>query len=228
MFTRECRISIRRPWPKPRIIQVLLCALLASGPSSLLAQDDSLQAMAAFALFEEAVIKAVEKADPCVVAIATVRNNHRLMPRQPARNPFDLRGQGLQATNPNADRFKPREFGTGIVVSNPKKPTERLILTNYHVVKGGKPFRSTTDVSWDATIHVWFDRHQKTEATVFAADPRSDLAILKFDLEKLGLAPADIPALPLPRGIAIANSPPSRTACSIFLITFRWSGDQAR
>ena len=34
--------------------------------------------------------------------------------------------------------------------------------------------------------------------------------------------------LPLPRGMAIANSPPSSTARSILAITFRWSGDQAR
>jgi serine protease Do len=199
MFTCERRISTGRFHPKSRILWGLLCAMLAAGPTSVAAQEDSLQAMAAFALLEEAVMKAVEKAEPCVVAIATVRNNHRFGQRQQARDPFNIRREGLQAANPNADRFKPREFGTGIIVANPKKPSERLILTNYHVVKGGKPFRSTNDVSWDATIHVWFDRHQKTEATVFAADPRSDLAILKFDLDKLGLAPADIPFMRLPR-----------------------------
>lgn len=182
------------------ILLILLCGMFAAAPASALAQDDALQAMAAFALLEEAIMKAVETAEPCVVAIATVRHNHRLVQRRPARNPFNIRGEGLQATNPNADRFKPREFGTGIVVGNPKKPTERFILTNYHVVKGGKPFRASSDVTWDATIHVWFDRHQKTEATVYAADPRSDLAVLKFDLNKLGLAPADIPVLRLPRG----------------------------
>ena len=33
---------------------------------------------------------------------------------------------------------------------------------------------------------------------------------------------------PDPRGIAMANRPPVRTARSIFSITFKWSGDQAR
>ncbi|MBC8289361.1 MAG: trypsin-like peptidase domain-containing protein [Planctomycetes bacterium] len=181
------------------ILLALLCAILASNPVSVSAQDESLQAMAAFALIEDAITKAVEKADPCIVAIATVRHSHRLIQRQPARNPFNLKPDRIQASNPNADGFKPREFGTGIVVANPKKPGERLILTNYHVVQGGRPFKPNTHSSWDATIHVWFNRHQKTEAHIFAADPRSDLAILKFDMSKLGLAPADIPALPLPR-----------------------------
>lgn len=172
------------------------CFLVIATPA--IAQDESLQAMAAFALIEDAVTRAVEKADPCIVAIATVRHSHRIV-RQPARNPFNLNPERIQASNPNADGFKPREFGTGIVVSNPKKPGERLILTNYHVVQGGRPFKADSYSTWDATIHVWFNRHQKTEAQIFAADPRSDLAVLKFDVSKLGLASADIPALPLPR-----------------------------
>ena len=35
-------------------------------------------------------------------------------------------------------------------------------------------------------------------------------------------------ALPLPRGIAIANRPPSNTATSILAMTLRWSDDQGR
>lgn len=202
MFPRDRQLSRATVLPTARILRsavTLLCALCVAGPASVTAQDDPLQALAAFALIEDAVTKAVEKAEPCVVAIATVRHSHRLIERQPARNPFNLGGERIQATNPNADGFKPREFGTGIVVSNSKKPGERLILTNYHVVQGGRPFRTEGGISWDATIHVWFNRHQKTEATILAADPRSDLAVLKFDLSKLGLAPADIPTLPLPR-----------------------------
>jgi len=34
--------------------------------------------------------------------------------------------------------------------------------------------------------------------------------------------------LPLPRGMAIANSPPRNTAVSILAITFRWSLDHGR
>lgn len=194
MSLRDCQ-----PSTLPILLLALLGAVLTTSPSVVSAQDESLQAMAAFALIEDAITKAVEKADPCIVAIATVRHSHRLIPRQPARNPFNLKPDRIQASNPNADGFKPREFGTGIVVANPKKPGERLILTNYHVVKGGRPFKTGTHSTWNATIHVWFNRHQKTEAHIFAADPRSDLAILKFDMSKLGLAPADIPALPLPR-----------------------------
>jgi serine protease Do len=193
MSLRDCQPSTLR------MLLVLLGAVLATSSSVVSAQDESLQAMAAFALIEDAITKAVEKADPCIVAIATVRHSHHLITRQSARNPFNLKPNRIQASNPNADGFKPREFGTGIVVANPKKPGERLILTNYHVVKGGRPFKPGTHSTWNSTIHVWFSRHQKTEAHIFAADPRSDLAILKFDMGRLGLAPADIPALPLPR-----------------------------
>jgi len=33
---------------------------------------------------------------------------------------------------------------------------------------------------------------------------------------------------PEPRGMAIANRPPRSTACSIFAMTLRWSGDHGR
>ncbi|MFP6766473.1 MAG: trypsin-like peptidase domain-containing protein, partial [Planctomycetaceae bacterium] len=130
-------------------------------------------------------------------AIATVRYRHRVMQRQPARDPLNLQEQ-IQATNPFEPGFKPREFATGLVVTNPRKPGERLILTNYHVVQGGRRWKPDGNVTADARIFVWFNRHQVTEATIYAADPRSDLAVLKFDLRKLGLAPADIAAMPLP------------------------------
>ena len=177
---------------------VALTWLTLMNQRSVFAQDESLQAMAAFALLEDAVVKAVEKAEPSVVAIATVRYRHRSMQRQPARNPLNLQEQ-IQATNPFEPGFKPREFATGLVVTNPRKPSERLILTNYHVVQGGRPWKPDENVTADARIYVWFNRHQVTEATIFAADPRSDLAVLKFDMRKLGLAPADIVAMPLPR-----------------------------
>ena len=41
-------------------------------------------------------------------------------------------------------------------------------------------------------------------------------------------AHSQIVVLPLPRGIAIANRPPRKTASSIRAMTFKWSGDQAK
>jgi S1-C subfamily serine protease len=65
-------------------------------------------------------------------------------------------------------RYIPESFGSGVVIDGP----ERLILTNYHVVR-------------DATkIYVRLLGGKGSYADIYAGDPRSDLAVLRLVEEK--------------------------------------------
>ncbi|MFP6761959.1 MAG: hypothetical protein VB858_00025, partial [Planctomycetaceae bacterium] len=76
--TFVCRTKLRL-WQRSQSVSLSLCSVAAlccgilMNQRTTLAQDDSPPALAAFALLEDTIIKAVEKAEPCVVAIATVR-----------------------------------------------------------------------------------------------------------------------------------------------------------
>src|SRR5262245_9962703 len=65
--------------------------------------------------------------------------------------------------------FVPDEFGTGVVID-----AKGFILTNYHVLGEVK----------DSRFFVWAQRKRYT-ATVKAADPWLDLAVLKIDASDL-------------------------------------------
>ena len=162
------------------------------------AQDPD--AIAAFAAVEDVITRVVEKSERSVVAIARIPLKGNAFDRDPARNLFDLDDR-VQTKNPTAPGFKPREFGTGIILTPPRDAPpgtpRRLILTNYHVVQGGQTFRNTGNSAPTARIYVWLGRGQTVAASIFAADPRSDLAVLEFDYESLNLQPAAIPAVPL-------------------------------
>ena len=68
-----------------------------------------------------------------------------------------------------ADDYIPQEFGTGVVVGR-----DGLILTNYHVL--GNVEKSQYVVKFD---------HRPYPAKILAADPWSDLAILKVEADNL-------------------------------------------
>ena len=90
----------------------------------------------AFAL-EEAVIKLVERVEPSVVSIARVKPEP-YDPTLKRLNPLDRmpRREEPPPGDPEDPDFHPNEFGAGIVISVPGSD-ERLVLTNYHVVRGG-------------------------------------------------------------------------------------------
>jgi S1-C subfamily serine protease len=121
--------------------------------------------------FEDVLADVIARCEPSVVAIARVRPRDDAIPA-----PADF-FNGSRATSPPDDPsnpdFIPQEFGTGVVID-----ADGLILTNRHVLgedREGYEFYVTT-----------FDR-QPHKATVLAADPRTDLAVLK--IEASGLTP---------------------------------------
>ncbi|MEZ6056806.1 MAG: trypsin-like peptidase domain-containing protein [Planctomycetaceae bacterium] len=99
--------------------------------------------------------------------------------------PLERRGIiGLETT---AD-FVPTDFGSGVIIARQDKPgsTERFVLTNSHVVLGSRrqgDWRPPAGAVREApTIYVRLASRHTVSATLIAADPRSDLAILKLNL----------------------------------------------
>lgn len=131
------------------------------------AEPSALQAAAAI---EATVIDAIAKTEKSVVAISRLRKDRD---KELAGDPLgdeppvlpDLRGDG-DLLRPD---FVPHGFGTGVVVD-----AKGLILTAYHVLGDIK-----------ASDYIVWIQKKPYKATVRAADPWLDVAILKIDAEDL-------------------------------------------
>jgi serine protease Do len=86
-----------------------------------------------------------------------------------------IQGRGLvQEPTPSDPNWVPNEFGAGIIIDR-----NGLVLTNYHLVRGG-PVEDKLDQKAEQTLYVRLSDRRGFEAKIFAADPRSDLAVLKI------------------------------------------------
>lgn len=150
---------------------------------------------------EAAIRAAIERAEPSIACILVSRSEEyrqllgdapppdrpgelggfdpRLLP--PPLNPRNPRGSDrserdlrLDLANPN---HVPEAFGSGVVVD-----ARGLVLTNYHVVRGA------------TKVFVRLPGHAGSWANIHAADPRSDLAVLRL------LNPGSSPLRPIPMG----------------------------
>ena len=182
------RLAVRYRWCASFSLLVLATFALSTEPA--LAQSS----VDIFAAFEDSVTEAVEKAERSVVAIARIPIAPEPLERQRARKQFGIHPD-LGANDPLDPGYIPKNPGTGILMASPDNPRLRLILTNYHVVKGGQPFRNDGIIRSESRIAVRFSRTQAAWATIYAADPRSDLAVLAFDPADIESSPADIPVI---------------------------------
>lgn len=146
---------------------VLLVALL----SITVQAQDTAAALELLKATETIFTTRIREAEPSVVSIARVRT------QASADVPTPQRGAGDEVTSPN---LIPNEFGTGVIVRE-----NGLILTMYHVVRGG-PTKAAQEPGARQLIVRLNDR-RVFSAYIHAADPRSDLAILKIDA--VGLKP---------------------------------------
>jgi len=114
---------------------------------------------AAAVAIEQALVDSIAKAEQSVVAIRPIRSSRATTQDLfPGRFPGFARPEdgGGDATD------LPTDYGTGVIVG-----AEGLVLTNYHVLGGRREHEVVTI-------------NRKTFRTkLFAADPRSDLAVLK-------------------------------------------------
>lgn len=129
-------------------------------------------------------VDVIEKTEPSVVAIARI--NRRRISNQPGNRlrdrlfPDPRRQNVNKKFDPQSPDFIPNEFASGIIIAGPGPNAGPLILTNYHVVKGG-PSVSATEKQSENRIYVKLANRRGFDARIFAADPRSDLAVLKPD-----------------------------------------------
>lgn len=112
-------------------------------------------ALQAALVLEQALVHSIAAAEKSVVAIARVRKGAHF-------------AEGKGPTDPD---FVPNEFGTGVIVDR-----AGLILTNYHVLG---------DIA-KHDYYVWVQKRPfQAKATVEAADPWIDLAVLKIEADDL-------------------------------------------
>ncbi len=128
------------------------------------AQAPAVTAPEGAAVLEEALVRAIARAERSVVAIARVRREppgERLVPEL-RPNPFGrVPAAPPKPTDPD---FVPHEFATGTVID-----ARGLVLTVYHVLGEDSDYYITTP-----------DR-KVFRARIIGADPRSDLAVLAPD-----------------------------------------------
>ncbi len=177
------------------VVSSVLSGMILCQPA--IAQD----AAAVFAAFEQSVVDVVSRAERSVVAVARIPLRTERIDRQPARRPFGPRA--LNGNDPLSPEFAPQEFGAGILMSQPGNPDSRFVLTNYHVVAGGRPFLNDGTVTSDARLTVRIDQTRAAWASIYAADPRSDLAVLAIDNENFTKALKERPVLSIPESVTI-------------------------
>lgn len=169
-----------RPSTVRAALVVRICVCLLAIPASGIAQDVA-------ALLEESIIKVVEKSEPSVVSIA------RIKPAPPEQIP--ARHKTSQQEIPPVS-VQPNDFGSGCIVCPPKS-VDRMVLTNYHVVRGGPVFgtRKLDTFQCEDGTELWirFTDRRACRGAIIAADPRSDLAVLRLEWEPFGINPTDFP-----------------------------------
>ncbi|MBN2021389.1 MAG: trypsin-like peptidase domain-containing protein [Pirellulales bacterium] len=126
--------------------------------------------LALAAAMEERLVAAIARAEKSVVAIARVRREApgELLGIELRPDPFGRRSAVLSQPQPTDPDFVPNEYASGVVVDR-----QGLILTTYHVLGQESDYYVTT-----------IDR-KVYRATIRAADPRSDLAILAIEATNL-------------------------------------------
>ncbi len=173
-------------------ILMLLLLSLSQAP----ARGQEANGLAAAAAIQEAFINAIETAEKSVVSISRDKrqsmihaDNRNLILRERARDPAD--------TN-----WVPNEFGAGVIIDK-----GGLILTNYHLVRGG-PVEGKNEQKAEQTLFVRLSDRRGFEARIYAADPRSDLAVLKIPAGDLPAFKLEAKPLPVRKGqfvIALGN-----------------------
>lgn len=136
---------------------------------------DDVTGQSAAAALQDLFIRAIESAEPSVVSIA----RDKVQPLAPP--PRALQGPPMRQEALGIDSldYIPNEFGAGIVIDE-----NGLILTNYHLVRGG-PIEGRPDDKVEQRLYVRLPDRRGFFARIFAADPRSDLAVLKIPVNGL-------------------------------------------
>ncbi len=173
---------------RPAIVWNSLCLLAVSlsGTGIACGQDPTSPAPSVLQVFEQNLIDVVARCEGAVVAIA------RVMPEDHQReeNPGDLFGSRLPPS-PVDPSFIPQEFASGVILAREPDDGTRYVLTPRHVITGSR--RRGTSRQEEARYFVKLATRHVVAGTLYNQDERSDLAILKLDLERSGVSPDQVP-----------------------------------
>ena len=159
--------------------RILLTAILVLCTTvALPLAQDSPSGLEAAAAIEKTFVDVIARTEKSVVAIARVRRERpgETFQLEPRPDPFGRRLMPLAPAQPTDPDFIPNEYGAGVIVGR------GLVLTAAHVLGDESDYYVTTI------------QHKVYKATVRAADPRSDLAVLAIeatDLPPITLGNAD-------------------------------------
>ena len=151
-----------------RISLIALLVLCASLAIPLRAQE-SPSGLEAAAAIEKTLVDVIARTEKSVVAIARVRRERpgEVFQLEPRPDPFGRRPMPLAPPQPTDPDFIPNEYAAGVFVG------PGLVLTAAHVLGDESDYYVTTI------------QHKVYKATVRAADPRSDLAVLAIEATDL-------------------------------------------
>jgi len=153
----------------PRIPSTAILFLCMNMACPLLAQKPSSGVGVAVAM-ENVLVEVIAKTEKSVVAIARVRREQpgEVFQFELRPDPFGRRLAPLALPQPTDPDFIPNQYGTGVVIGR-----RGLILTACHLLGDESDYYITTS------------ERKVYKATVKAADPRSDLAVLGIDADGL-------------------------------------------
>jgi len=118
---------------------------------------------------EQLLVDSIRAAEHSVVAVARVRRPENSADDPAALGPLAIPRLFANGESPADPGFVPTEFGAGVVID-----PDGLILTTAHLLGDYQA----------ADFYVWL-QHRPFAATVVAADPWYDLAVLKVDASDL-------------------------------------------
>ncbi len=178
-------------------IGIWMTAVAVAIGSTAAAQDAD--GLAAALAIEQAFVRAIAEAETSIVAVARIKVSNEIVPPEPF-NPFGIdprkRFPSSNTSDPSSPDFIPNEFGAGIIIAPNNSKTERLVLTNFHLVQGG-PVVGDKQATGQNRLYVRLPDRRGFDARILAADPRSDLAVLKLDLEPLGARASELKPIKL-------------------------------
>ncbi|HET6426215.1 MAG TPA: trypsin-like peptidase domain-containing protein, partial [Planctomycetaceae bacterium] len=163
------------------------CCIASTGA----AQSDGLSAVAEL---EQTLTQVIEQSEPSVVSIARWKPN-------PVELPEELLRQPERLANQHPHDLIPNQFAAGIVLMAPGQE-ERFVLTTYHSVRGGV-ITGTKPAADSSRLEVRFSSRHACSATIWAADPRSDLAVLKLETRDAGLRLSELRPIAWPTTAAL-------------------------
>ena len=165
---------------------LLLLSVSLGWPAISTAQEAALTGPSVLQGFEQGLIEIISRCEGAVVAIA------RVLPEDVQRedNPGDFFGVRLPPS-PVESSFIPREFASGVILAREPDDGTRYVLTPRHVITGNR--RRGANRPDDARYFVKLATKHVVAGSLYNQDERSDLAILKLDLERSGLTSEQVP-----------------------------------